>query len=55
MNRSVDLGEADPRSLCPAGGAYPDAVPGRGSDTWSSGTVDKHAQPGTWTRAADLW
>ena len=46
MKRSVDLGEAGPAVVCPAGGASTETDPGRGSDTWSSRTVDNYAQPG---------
>ena len=54
MKRSVDLGEAGPAVVCPAGSASTETDPGRGSDTWSSRTVDNYAQPGIWTRASDL-
>ena len=54
MNRSVDLGEADPQPYVRLAARIRKQIMSGGSDVWSSRAIDNHAQPGTWTRAAVL-
>jgi len=53
MNRSVDPGEADPRSYVRQAARIREQIMS-GIGCLVVPAIDNHAQPGTWTRASDL-